>query len=308
MKTTKIITVALLTTLVAGCTKDTVSNGHLRLLTESFDRNGSKVAFDPTVRPVGSQWVTGEPIMFNTTMFYVGQSGDDYYLITDATEAESFYVAEDGITGTAIYPGQEYDGNILTVSGNEMTLTNLVIEYDGSEQKMAFPMVAGSVVDPEESGDSRRLFFRHLTGGLKVTLANNDEENDVEIASLRIVAWSTDAATNHNYGGVTVRWENETSTPTVPAGATGAISENLNVSYASEMNFTFRDGNKNHVNVYEGDPITFCVPVTIDHVRFLTVTGYDAEGTEVFSKNADLGSSVSVQRNHMYTVGTINMN
>ena len=303
MKTTKIITVALLlATVVAGCSKE--KSGRMRLLSESFDRNGSKVQFDPNQNPVGSTWVEGEPVKVGDGVYnivYGLDNGGEYcYYLDGYGDVDP----GDNVVETALYPGESFGGNVLSLADNEMVLSNLMIEFNGDIQNTVFPMVAaGSQTD----GEHVSLYFRHLTAGLKVTLANAGAD-PLSIRTLKVVAWSTDNNTaNLSRDGWTARWLLDS--PTVPAGHVGEIDENLNVAYSSTMNFTIGDdGEPANLTLANGDSRTLCVPLTINSVRYITVSAYDASGVELFTKMADFGEPQTIQRNHMYNVGTISIN
>jgi len=316
-----VIAMSLLAVLATGCKKDKNMGSRLSISTEHFRNVGSKVAFNPANPQDTNYWVAGERIRINGSANYWvavaeftdGSHPTKYYLTTnpDAPENADYDVSPNSVTFplTALYPGASFGGNDVAVSNSEMVLTTLDIDFlPGSPvmQKMAFPMIAKAQDD-----ETTTLLFHHLTGGLKLTL-NNGEATGVDLATLKIVAWGTnDQTANMTYEGYTVRWAQDG--PTVPGGHAGEIEEDLSVDYASDMRFTLRTNGVEGVTVPAGGHITFCVPITINTVHYLTVTGYDAAGDEVFCKTADLSSEtsphgVSVVRNHMYPVRAIPIN
>ena len=311
-----VIAMTLLAVLATGCKKEKVTGMRLAITSEDFRAtSGSKVAFNPTNPYSVSTWVANEPIMVNSTVFWTAfaefndPTQNLWYLTTDTVSPDSQtndVNAEDPLVDPfvrALYPGNAFGGNELTIDADTMKLTRLVIDYPQAgtmQQKMAFPMISV----PGDRQDNT-LYFRHLTAGLKITLTNGGTDA-VDVASLKIVAWGVNNTTaNLGYDGVTARWVQEG--PTVPGGHAGDIPVDLNVSYASEMHFDFRTAGMAGASVPASGNLTFCVPLTLNSVRYLTVTGYSSTGDEVFCKTADLGSSVTISRNVMYTVPTISV-
>ena len=311
-----VIAMSLLAVLATGCKKDQVKDLRLGITSENFKKaSGSKVSFDPSSPHSVSSWVASEPIKVNNTVFWTAYAefidpyNDVWYLTTDPTnptDQSNDVTADDSRVDPftrALYPGASFDGNQIAIDGNTMELTRLVIDYtnaNATEQKMAFPMIAVS-----DDMDANTLVFRHLTGGLKLTLANSGTAA-VDLATLKIVAWGDNSTTaNLGYGGVTARWVQDG--PTVPGGHPGDMTGDMNVSYASEMNFDFRTAGVAGASVPAAGNLTFCVPITLNTVRYLTVTGYTSTGDEVFCKTADLGTGVSIARNVMYTVPSISV-
>ena len=119
----------------------------------------------------------------------------------------------------------------------------------------------------------------------------------------------SDNAVSHlaSDAGVTARWA--VQGPSLPSGPVGSISGDQVVKFSSEMMFDLYNGATDHVTVSNGSSITFCVPVTISSVRYLTFTAYNAAGQELFNLAKDLCShgedEVEVVRNMMYTIPTI---
>lgn len=305
MKKTKIFTMALLlTTLAVGCTKDETNDAantntkRLTLFAEGFG-NSSKSVFNPGDVGGTTNWVEGDSIAVNNG---TGNSwrlydikGDEYmgFRIEDETEG-----AFDAVT-KAIYAGQGFDGNVVEINGDEINgyevvLNSLTIRMDGDQQQTSFPMVANK--------DGGNLYFKHLTAGICVTLANQ-KGNTVELASLRIVAQSTNEVENLTYDdGTTARWA--VQGPSVPSGTTGSLDDEISVANISAMNFNMRSGD-DPVSIDVDGELTFWVPVTIKSFRYLTLTGYDENGVEVFHVTKDFGSDITVDRNNIYNVPTV---
>lgn len=314
-----VIAMALLAVLATGCKKEKMSAMRLGISTERF-QNNSKVSFDPTNPSVDNQWVGGEPLMINgETGYYVAadevtpEGTPVYYVTTSALPSgwdDNAVVYTDFIFHDGLYPGSSFDGNLIDIYGTEMEIENLVVDFftDGPgmmKQKMAFPMVSTST-----DGDSVVL-FKHLTGALKLTLGS-EADTAVSLASLKVVAWGTDATTaNHSYAGYTARWAQQM--PLLPGAHVGDIPDDMHVNYSSEMHFTFRTDGVAGAAVPSHGNMTFCIPITLNTVSYLTITGYDAAGHEVFSKTANLRSSahengVQILRNNIYAVRSIPIN
>jgi len=182
--------------------------------------------------------------------------------------------------------------------------------YYGAES-VVFPMAASA------TANSSQLHFNHLTGGLKITLEKNTYDR-IDIASIKIVAQSGATVQNLSANGVTARWE--VQGPALPHGEIGDMEDDYVAAHACEMNFDFATTQYVYDNSlqdyvltttsgitmnYWGDTRTFCVPITLSSLQYLTVTGYSASGEQLFHVTKDLGSDQTITRNHMYTVPTI---
>lgn len=159
------------------------------------------------------------------------------------------------------------------------------------------------------SANSSSLRFKHLCGGFRITLSNGSE-SDINIASLKVVAQSTTTVSHHSDNGFSARWA--VQGPSVPTGGVG-IEGDVDMKYASEMDFDLRSGENSYATVpakveSTNGTLSFCVPVTITSVQYLTFVGYSTSGTEVFRATKDLGVETAITRNYMYTIPTININ
>lgn len=97
--------------------------------------------------------------------------------------------------------------------------------------------------------------------------------------------------------------------PSTPSGEVGGITGNRPVAYCSEMNFDMEEPGHDYVTVGT-DGIVFCVPVTIGDVKRLTVTGYAANGSQLFVQTKDMtadgeGHYSTLSRNTMYSIPVI---
>lgn len=301
MKTNKFIAIMLLGVLATACSKD--DNNRLTLLAEGFTNGNSKVLInDPNHPDGGATWIIGEKIKLNNDVYYIGQDDKNEYRLKNSLE-DAEYVEPLNEQMTALYPGDNFGGNDVTVYSNEIVLNRLVVKMNSDgKQEIAFPMVAKADAGEDD------LFFYHLSGGIQVRLHANTA---VDIASLKIVAQSTTAVDNlDNLDtlGVTARWA--VQGPSMPTGNIGDNGPVVDVKYISEMNFDLKtsgdNGDINYVTV-NGD-LVFCVPITIASMNKLVFTGYDVNGTQLFHVSKDFGSNVTVNRNMMYTVPPINVN
>lgn len=295
MKKTKILTIALLLATLAGCGKD--NDGRIRVFADKMSNGNSKVLIDPNNISSGAQWVAGEDwILLNNDPYEVQENVDGYYIQTNDESIISGPIV-------AFYPCTEFGGNDndIDIVDNTILLNRLVVEFTFDGHKIAFPMVATAQASAEE------LHFRHLTGGFRINLHN--EGDDVNLASVKIVAKSNTYAAPLSYDDNDVTYETYTAKwavqgPSVPTGSIGDNGDEVDVNYTSEMNFDFKSSYNDYVTV-NGD-LSFCIPVTISSVDKLVVTGYDDEGNVLFNKVKDLPNPVPVARNHMYDTPVIN--
>ena len=54
-----------------------------------------------------------------------------------------------------------------------------------------------------------------------------------------------------------------------------------------------------------GGSISLCVPVTVNRIKSIVVTGYDTEGRQLFTRSKTLDTELQVQANTMYTIPVI---
>ncbi|MBO4600403.1 MAG: hypothetical protein J5641_06650, partial [Bacteroidales bacterium] len=278
---------SMLALLVVGCQKE---SNRIRILAEGMTRGG-KVFVTPT-NINNATWVNGEIINLNGTNCTIYSRSDGFYIDVDTRPTGDF---------CAVYPGGSFGGNDVTVtnsnaSGATITLNRLVVNFHDGGHDIAFPMAA-------KAAGGNLLRFSHLTGGLQLTLQAATACN---VATVRVITYGTGAATPVVINEVpyTVSWAGQG--PTVPTGDVGGIEGDFDVKYASEMVFDMKTSGTVGVSVGT-DPVTFCVPVTVNGIRRLTVKGYASDGTELFSKTTEL-SNTDIARNTMYNVPTIQIN
>lgn len=307
MKTNKIITVAVLaaTMLAAGCGKDNapvLGEGNLRLSAERMGSNGTKVILDPA-NVNGASWVADEQIDLNGTKCTIkGNSTDGFYLDGIEPLAVDMY---------AVYPAAiNADGNHIAVSNNGATacgvnIHSLSVEFvDGNTQKVVFPMAA------KAAANSSGLGFRHLTGGIRLTLQNTKTDADLDVARLVVTATTADSkpAIYKDLHPTEDGWSTN-MIPGLPSGEVGEISGNQDVQFISDMTLYLKDGIHDHKTISaNGGTITFCMPLLAREVKYLTIKGYSATGDELFTKTKELETATAIIRNHMYNIPTIEIN
>ena len=302
MKTTKIITLAALLTLLAtGCMKDNIDPSHIRILAEDMtDGNGSKVWVNPTTGSTSSSalWKEGEPININGANFVIDKRDGHYYLSGVPTDGMRYAVYPNGTIG---------GGNSVEVTNNgdlgaTITLHQLAVNFrtvnavEGHD--IAFPMAARTAAD----ADTMR--FHHLTGGFRLTLANNTATT---LYTVKVVVQGSGAAEAVPIYGVnyTTQWAVEG--PTLPNDTVGQISGDVNVRYSSEMHFVMQTDGNPGVTIPASGSKTFCVPVTVSTVKRLTISGYDNAGNQLFVATKEM-SNIPVECNKMYNIPTIQIN
>ena len=287
MKTTKIITIALLlTTLALGCERE---GRYVRIFAESM--GGSKVFVNPA-DVNGATWNTGEAVNLNGVPYAIASGANGFYLDGVAPLTETMYAVYPATTTTG---GNNIVVNNANGSGATITLNSLAVNFHDGGHDIIFPMAATA------TGGSNQLMFRHLTGGLMLTL---QAQTPVTVATVKVTTYGTAAIAPVTIDGVsyTVRWAVES--PTLTTGVVGGIDGDRDVKYASEMLLNMLTGGSQGVSV-TASGITFCVPVTISDVRRITVIGYASDGTELFSKTKPITPVGTIHRNTLYTVPTM---
>lgn len=307
MKTNKIIMIAATVAMLAtGCSKDNVpveGENNLRLSAELMTHhNGAKVLMDPS-NPSGTTWVADEQIDLNGTKCTIkGNGTDGFYLEGIAPLAVDMY---------AIYPAIiNADGNHITGSNNGATacgvsIHSLSVEFiDDNTQKVVFPMAA------KAAANSRGLGFRHLTGGIRLTLKNTKADADLNVARLVVTATTADGAPAiYKELHPTEDGWNPSLLPGVPTGEVGEISEDQYVQFISDMTLYLKDGSHDYKTIAHGNgTITFCMPLLAREVKNLTIKGYSSDDDLLFTKTKSLATATPIERNHMYNIPIIEIN
>ena len=301
MKTKIFMMTALLALLATGCGKDKF-NG-FRIVAENMQvaNDGSKLVVNPNT--MAAEWCAGEMIMVNGGNVYEIQGNTtDGYSITGAEP-----VADVGGYYYAIYPGGDFDGNDVTISGTNaepvITLNSLTIEMlnDGSHH-VAFPMGA------KAAASATTMEFKHLTAAFRLTL--HATAAVPSLTQLRVYVYGNSSATvpaNVNDMNYIVQWANTGLLPNLPIGPVGDI-EDRDLKYGSEMIFNLKANGEDYMSFGAGDYKTFCIPVTLTQAKRITVVGYNGEAM-VFAKTSDLSAHLTnIDRNKVYPVKTININ
>ena len=304
MKTKIIMMSALLALAATGCTKDDnqkVNDGRIKIFAENMTAasNGSKVLIDPTAPVNGEQWIAGEYIKVNNSSLIISGDDEGGYSVSSETVAL--------VNGAlyAVYPGQGFNNNDVTVDNSDpthpsITLNKLSIDFasTGNSHKVVFPMGA------KADGETTSILFKHLTAGFQLTLRPNAE---VTLTNLKVIVYGAGAASaiTDVVDGVsyTVAWKGQG--PAVPVGDVGSITDR-DVSYASEMNFDLRTNGTLGVT-FDSDK-KLCIPVTLANVRRITVIGYNGS-EQIFATTSAISAPYpALECNKIYPVKAIEFN
>ncbi len=322
MKTNKFIGLMILSALATtGCDRETGGelgrDGVLKIYTESMAREGNaKMLVTPGVYD-GDEWVQGEQIDLDGTAYPIGYDATDpanpfYHIVVPST-----YVVPEHIY--AIYPATvAADGNNIEVANNgsaasTVLLKSLAVTFrasggalDGTHD-VYFPMAAHY-----GSGADSRLLFRHLTGGLQLTLRNASGA-ELTLGSVKVALTSDDEVVPivYNGNGLNVGTSWNASGMSLPNGEIGGIEGDHDVSKTSEMHFSLQtndDGSLHDgVVLADGEEVVFCVPVTVNSLNRIVVAGYTLDGVQHFVKGKSLASK-TIERNRMYDIPAIEIN
>lgn len=303
MKTYRLTTLALLALLPIACSKE--GDGRLRLYAEDMHNDdGAKVWVDPTYVSNSASWVSGEQINLNGAPYSIDSDGQNHYLNIDET---AFSSLPDDLY--AIYPATvNADGNDITVTNNGTSTSTIIINRLAVNFRNNNATAGHDIIFPMATGltdkTNGKLLFKHLTGGMKLTLVNTTA-NDCTVGAVKVVVYDDGAVptpiTAHN---VTTRWA--VQGPVLPGGEIGANNGNQTVGYASEMHFALKDNSTNGKTITSGSSISFVIPVTITPIKRLVITGYGTDGTQLFVKDKELPSAQTIQANYMYNIPAIN--
>lgn len=243
-----------------------------------------------------ASWVAGERINLNGTPYPVAFDEDAYYLNTGSDDIPTSLLA--------VYPSDtDAEGNDVTVTNNgttgTVTIRSLCVDYREGGHRILFPMAAAN-----SQGDSR-LLFNHLTAGMKLTLTDTCTTKDYTVGSVKIVTYGdgATAAALPAVNGVSCRWA--VQGPSVPGGMIGGETGDVAMTYSSEMHFTLKDNGAAGKAIATGGSISLCVPVTVNRIKTIVVTGYDTEGRQLFTRSKTLDTELQVQANTMYTIPVI---
>ena len=234
MKTKRLTVLALLAVLFVGCGKEEAINGRIRLFAEQMTNagSGSKLLMNPS--DLSAKWLNGESINVNGNAYTIVKENDEYYLGgSTATLSAPLY---------AIYPATtKADGNDIVVTNNRtagcaIDIHSLAVNFTGGgKHEVIFPMAA------QYTTDSTGLMFRHLTGGMKLTISNG-KASAVVVDRLVVTATKEDGKPAI-YKDLKPTWANA-QLPGVPGGEVGETTGNVNAQFISDMTLMMNtDGN-----------------------------------------------------------------
>lgn len=289
MKRTIILILPLCLLFAVGCKKD---NSRISIFAENMSGD-SKVWVDPA-QVNGATWLEGETVNLNGDVYTIAIDDNGFYLSNTAELTSNLY---------AIYPTSlQADGNNIAVVNNNstgtITINSLAVNFTGNGHEVVFPMASTA-----EAG-SDKLLFDHLTGGMRVTLAN---ATATTVASVKMITYGDEAIPPVALDGITVTTQWASQGPTVPMGDVGQIEGDQDIKYSCEMSFAMQTNGEAGVTIPDGGNITFCVPVTVRSVKRLTVIGYASDGSVLFTKTKSF-TNAQIDRNHMYSLPTIQIN
>ena len=306
MNTSKTLTLAAaLVLLAAGCSKKetaTENDVRLRIFAEEMASTGSKVVINPSAVNAAS-WVENEQINLNgTTCTIKGNSTDGYYLDGVNPLSSVMY---------AIYPaGIMHGGNhiaVTNVPGGDcvVAIHSLTIDFSAGNgnQKVYFPMAAMA------EANSTALRFKHLTGGLRLTL-NNACSYNMELDSLIFgaVADGGNDAIYKNQRPSTSDWPSWPGgvLPALPSGEVGNTSQNQGAEFVRTMSVSLRNGNRVGLIIPANSSVTFCIPMLTRSFTFFYCEGFYRKNL-IFHKEKNITGTLEIQRNTMYTLPTIDI-
>lgn len=294
------ISLVALALLTVSCSKGDV---RIRLLAEHMTAagNGAKVLMDPT-NIDAAQWVAGEQINLGGTVYAIADDGEGGYCVN---------TGDDVLPSTlrALYPASVTDlrSNDIECRNHggavdSVLLHSLAINFRTGGHDVYFPMAATA------STEATDMTFRHLTGGLKITLHNNSGAA-VTLSSVKVVLVSATTVVPLEYSadGATVRTFWAAHGMSLPTGDLGGITDNVDISKTSEMNFYLHRDDTPNVTIAAGESLCFCVPVTVSSLTKVVVAGYNESHVQRFVKIKSLGSTTTIERNIMYTLPTIDI-
>ena len=281
--------------MVAGCGKD--NSGRISLLAEDMVRGGGAKVFVDPATPSGASWNSGETIDLNGGAYTITKNGSSYYLDL-APLATTMY---------ALYPATlATGGNDIVVSngGNDycaVAINMLAVNFHDGGHDVVFPIAA------KADAESGALKFKHLTGGLRLTLRNSTA-SAITVDTVRIGATNgAGAAIYKNLKPNSTDWPgwNPQSLPAVPGDEVGGNNGDVSAKFVGSMTLVMKSGGNPHVSIAAGQSITFCVPILSDSIRTISVTGYNGSVTPLFNASKTLTTALPVMRNKMYSIPEI---
>lgn len=267
MKRTIILLLSFSLLFAVGCKKD---NHRISIFAENMADN-SKVWVDPA-QVNGATWLEGETVNLNGDVYTIAIDDNGFYLSNTAELTSDLY---------AIYPASlQTDGNNIAVVNNNstrtITINSLAINFTGNGHEVIFPMATKG-----DAGDNK-LLFNHLTGGMKVTLANTSATT---VSTVKMITYGDEAIPPVALDGISVTTQWAAQGPIIPMGEVGQIEGDQDIKYSCEMSFAMQTNGEAGVTIPDGGNITFCVPVTVRSVKRLTVIGYASDGSVLLDKN-----------------------
>ena len=316
MKTYRLTALALLAALFAGCAKDddsgSANDGRIHIFAEQMTpERGSKVLFFPDDLNA-AQWVENETVNLNGySCTIVSDGGGSFTLDLDGNDVAILGNPRKPLY--ALYPAtMTSGGNDITVSNNleegcAVVLNKMTLTFRDGGHDAVFPMAARA------AADGSTLLFKHLTGGIMVTLTNNTGA-DKTLDTLKIGALdaSGKATIYRNLHPNGLSWEGglewtSGALPDLPNGGVGEIEGDQGTVYVGDVTLVLKTPTTSYVTLADGESLTLCVPMLAASVKTLTVTGKYGNTVVIPTHSKELTTAKAIERNKMYTIPEINI-
>lgn len=304
----------LLAALFVGCSKDNEeptapATKRINIFAGAMGGNGSKVWMNPANVNASSVWVPTEQIELNGTPYEIQSEGSRYYLDVDPAPEGTLY---------AIYPASvNANGNHIDVSydgttASAVAIHSLAVTFRTVNEVLGhdvyFPMAATA------ANGNEGLYFDHLTGGVTITLDNN-RGSALNVAKLVVTALNA-SDQGAIYKDLKPSWAGGMF-PALPEGEVGEITGDQSTEFVSSMTLFLRDAD--HSTEYKtiaangntGETLTFCMPLIAKQVKYLQITAYASDGSQIFQTNkVDLGPAdgYDIEVNTLYNLNPIPIN
>ena len=295
--------IAALALLATACQKEEGADGRIRIFAENMSSasGGSKMLMDPA-HIDDAVWVENERVNLNSNTYAIVSDGNGGFCLNTGNDVLS------GDVLYAIYPAtvEKVNGDHIVVSNNNagagsVAIHSLTVNFASGGQKVYFPLAATA------NRDASSMTFKHLTGGLKITL-QNDRISTLNVA--RLVVTITNASDEPAiYKDLKTEWS-DGMLPSLPEGEVGGISGDQGAVFVPSMTLYLKDevGGTAYKQIAANGQIVFCMPMLAKSVKHLQIIGYDDNDVELFNKSKNLDNAFDVERNVMYTIPTININ
>lgn len=317
MKTNRFLAFTLLAALFAGCGKDddsgSAGDGRIHIFAEQMtSERGSKVLFFPD-NLNAAQWVADETVNLNGYSCTI-ESDNNGSFILNLHDHDTAILGDPRKPLYALYPAtMTSGGNDITVSNNleegcAVVLNKMTLTFRDGGHDVVFPMAARA------GATGSTLLFKHLTGGIMVTLTNRTgDEMDLDTLKIGALDASGKATIYRNLHPDGLSWEgnltwNSSALPDLPNGEVGEIEGNQGTVFVDDVTLVLKTPTTDHVTIADGESLTLCVPLLAASIKTLTVTGKNGNTVVIPTHNKTLATAKAIERNKMYTIPVIEIN